>query len=156
MNGVSLLVIYIISILFLVFIDQITKIMVVLNVKRNIEVIKDVLYITYAKNTGAAFSILQNKILLFIIITIIFCLIMLYFLFSISKNRSQRIEALTISLIIAGAIGNLIDRIRLRYVVDFIYFKPINWPVFNLADSFIVVGCLLYIIAIIRESLKNK
>lgn len=156
MNGVSLLVIYIISILFLVFIDQITKIMVVLNVKRNIEVIKDVLYITYAKNTGAAFSILQNKVLLFIVITIIFCLIMIYFLFSISKNRSQRIECLTISLIIAGAIGNLIDRIRLRYVVDFIYFKPINWPVFNLADSFIVVGCILYIVAIIRESLKNK
>lgn len=150
------MIIYIICITFLVLIDQITKMIVALNVKNEITLVKNILYVTYERNTGAAFSILKDKTYIFIIITIIACVGMLYYLVILAKHKNQKLETMAIILILAGALGNLIDRIRFRYVVDFIYFKPINWPVFNLADSFIVIGCFLYIIFVIRSSSKNR
>lgn len=104
-------------------------------------IIPNVLDLTYIKNAGAAFGILQNYQLLFIITTIVAVSVMIfYFIISPKENRLLRIALI---LIISGGIGNLIDRIRLGYVTDFIDFKI--WAVFNLADSFVFIGCVLLV-----------
>ena len=106
-------------------------------------------------NTGAAFSILEGSKLLFIAVGIIaIVLIALYY-----KNIEDKIEydVLVHSLLIGGIIGNMIDRIIHGYVIDFLSFNIFgyNFPVFNLADSFIVVAIILLIARVIKEDLWN-
>lgn len=117
-----------------------------------IEIIKDALYFTYVENRGAAFGIMQNKQLIFIILTVIVILGMIGFLI---KNKPQsKLLKLSLSFIIAGGIGNLIDRIHLGYVVDFIDVRIINYPVFNVADCFVVIGAILLFIHVLFS--KNE
>lgn len=112
-----------------------------------IEVIKNILYFTYVENRGAAFGIMQNNRWFFITVTLILIFIMvLYILKSKPKNI---ILKLSLSFVIGGGIGNLIDRIAKGYVVDFIDVRIINYPVFNIADCFIVIGALLLCIYIL-------
>jgi signal peptidase II len=102
-------------------------------------IINNIFHFTYVENRGAAFGILQNRTLFFIIITVIVGTILIY---SIVKIPGSTFYKFTLSMILGGAIGNLIDRVRLGYVVDFIDFKFFP-AVFNLADSMIVVGAFL-------------
>lgn len=95
--------------------------------------------ITYVKNTGIAFGLFKNVNLVFIIVTTLIILLLIK-LFQNYKN-SRLLIKLGFILIISGALGNLIDRIFLGYVTDFIDFKI--WPVFNIADSSITVGAIL-------------
>src|SRR5699024_4127097 len=96
---------------------------------------------TYVENRGAAFGILQNQRWLFIILTVLICVGMFYYLYT-SKNISL-ILRIAMSLILGGAIGNLIDRIKNGFVVDMFHFTFIDFPVFNVADCFVVVGTIL-------------
>ena len=136
----------------LVLIDQMSKYLVVEFLKDQppIVVIEDVLNFFYVENRGAAFGIMQNMRLFFIIITIAIVLAILFILFKNYKNNSLLFN-ISLALILGGAIGNFIDRFRLHYVVDFISFRIFGYDfaVFNLADVFIVIGTILLAIMIL-------
>ena len=105
-----------------------------------ITVIKNFFYLTYVENYGIAFGMFRNKTLFFIISISIISVIVAYMIY---KFHDKSIPVtICLSLILGGAIGNLIDRIRLGYVVDYLHFS-IFPPVFNFADSAIVVGAIL-------------
>ena len=136
-----------------ILIDRITKIMMLnlLTKKENITIIKNFFSLTLAKNTGVAFSLLEGQLTFIILSTIIITLFLLEYL----KNSKQNyIETIGYSLVIGGAIGNLIDRIKYKYVIDFIDFKIINYnfPIFNIADACIVIGILI----LIYQSLQTE
>lgn len=138
----------------LVFIDQITKLTAVLKLKVNgpIELIENFLQLNIVENRGAAFGILQNKQFLFIIIT--FIVLIGIIIYIKSNKKLSKITIIVLDLIIAGSIGNLIDRIRLNYVVDFIdvnFWGYYDFPVFNFADSCLVVGTIILAILIIKD-----
>jgi signal peptidase II len=124
-----------------IIIDQMSKYFVVKYLKPigSFPIINNIFHFTYVENRGAAFGILQNRTLFFIIMTVIVGTILIY---SIVKIPGSTFYKFTLSMILGGAIGNLIDRVRLGYVVDFIDFKFFP-AVFNLADSMIVVGAFL-------------
>ena len=134
----------------LIFIDQLTKSIVTNNLStgNKIIVIPEVFEIFYLENRGAAFGILQGQRVLFFVITIIVLLLLVVFLFRLPYQKKYIPLYIVLLLIFSGAIGNFIDRITKGYVVDFLYFKPINFPLFNLADSYITIACflLLYLI----------
>ena len=136
--------IIILSIIFLV-IDQISKILIIKLLEPNevITIIKNFFYIIYTNNTGAAFSILLGKRIFLIVVAILIIGILLYY---IKKNKVDgKLNIIAFSLIIGGSLGNLIDRIVRGYVVDFISIKlgSYNFPIFNIADTLIVVGVFL-------------
>lgn len=110
----------------------------------SIELIPGVLHLHYAENFGAAFSILQNQRWLLIAVTALVLLVIVGLAFS--NKVKDRFFICTIFLIAAGGFGNLIDRIFRGFVVDYIYFVPINFPIFNLADCCVVVGMILLVI----------
>lgn len=120
--------------------DQLTKFLITKNLFQNqsIPIIKGIFHITLVHNRGAAFGILKNQIPLFII-TSLFAIILIYF--NLKKNRQSKSYSIALSLILAGALGNLIDRLFFGYVIDFLDFRI--WPVFNVADSAITIGAIL-------------
>ncbi|MFC6169113.1 signal peptidase II [Loigolactobacillus jiayinensis] len=109
--------------------------------------IPNVFSLTYLRNDGAAWSILQGKQLFFLILTPLVIIVLGYLLF---KARHQnRWYALGLTLMIAGALGNFIDRLRFGYVVDMFQLDFINFPIFNLADSALTVGVILVFVYLI-------
>lgn len=143
----------IIIILFFLLIDILTKqwALKVLSVQGDITVIKNFFDLAYLENRGAAFGILQNKVLFLAIVTSAIIAVMLFYLFKYKPKSNLLIWSLY--LIISGAIGNLIDRVRLGFVVDFLQFhyKDIYYfPTFNMADTFVVIGTGLMILYIIK------
>ena len=121
---------------------------------KEITLINGVLSFSSSHNTGAGFSIFSNKTLFLIIITSVFLII--FTLFNIfEKFKQSHLYLLSLSLIYAGAIGNLIDRLMLGYVRDFIYLQFINFPVFNVADICLTVGVIIYAVNFLFFN-KNK
>lgn len=115
--------------------------------------IEGVLHLTYVENRGAAFGMLADNRWVFIVISTVTIMALLFFLYAgYSQNR---LYAVSISLIISGGIGNMIDRIALGYVVDFIDFRLINFAVFNGADSFVCVGAALLFTALVIDLVKE-
>lgn len=130
--------------------DQISKLVILhkLSQDQSIPIIKGILHITFVKNTGAAFGLFKNSTFIFIGVSIAAIIMILAMLIkSIRKNRFLSSYTLNsgLVLIMSGAMGNLIDRVRLGYVVDFIDVRV--WPVFNIADSTITIGTLLLIVS---------
>ena len=148
--------IYITSIIFLL-IDFFSKYIIITNMKINssIKIINSFFYLTYIHNEGAAFGILEHNILFLVIVSIIFLALAIYY---IEKNKNSKIEELSYSLILGGVCGNLIDRIFRGYVIDFLDFKLFgyDYPVFNMADSFIVIGVIILIIWNIKVVLNER
>lgn len=144
--------IILISILILI-VDIITKQLVIHTMieHQSISIIKNFFSITLAKNTGVAFSFLEGKVPLIIIMTTIVILIILKYIKTTNPNK---LESICYSLVLGGALGNLIDRIIYGYVIDFLDFNLFGYPfpIFNLADTFIVIGIILLIILNIIES----
>ena len=104
--------------------------------------IPGVLQFTSGHNKGAAWGMMQGKRFFFIGLTVIVCLLLIFYL--IKRRKELRVmPRVILALIIAGALGNLIDRIALGYVRDMIYFVLINSPIFNVADSALTIGCIL-------------
>lgn len=119
------------------------------------QIIPNFFYLTYAHNDGAAFSILTGKRIFLILVAVIILFIIIRYL---QKNKVEsKIEKLAFSLVLGGSIGNLIDRLIRGYVIDFIDIKifTYNYPIFNLADSFIVIGVFLLFISIYRKEKKH-
>ena len=140
----------------IVLIDQATKFLASHFISSSgITLIKKVLYFTYVKNYGVAFNMLDNKRFIIILISIILLSLIYGYMKSIKNNKRN---LLAFGFVYGGIIGNLIDRVILGYVRDFIDFKIINfdYPVFNVADSFIVIGVILIIIAIFRKEDSNE
>ncbi len=135
----------------LVGLDQLTKWLVVNTIGNGVPVplIEGVFELQYSENRGAAFGIGHNQgpwvRWLFIILT---TLIMAFVLFLLLSGRFKSYKLVTISgiLIVAGGVGNLIDRFFRGYVVDFLYFKWIDFPIFNFADCCVVIGAILLLI----------
>ena len=97
----------------------------------------EILLLFYSENRGAAFGILQGKMIFFYIVTLLVGGGILFVLYKMPLERRYNALFASLSVTFAGAIGNFIDRVRLGYVVDFIYFKPIDFPIFNIADIFV-------------------
>ena len=129
-------------------IDIISKLLVVnfINYNESIHLIGSFLSFTYVKNYGAAWSIFYDRSYLVTIISLLIILAIVYYL--IKNKPKKNMEKIAYSLILGGAFGNFVNRIIYGYVVDFIDIKIFNYdyPIFNLADSFIVVGVLIMII----------
>ncbi|MRM87960.1 signal peptidase II [Faecalicatena contorta] len=135
----------------LIVLDQFTKWLAVVHLKDQEPFViwKGVFKLEYLENRGAAFGIMQDRQILFAVgAVVIVCLI--GFIYGRMPHTSRyyllRICAV---MICAGAIGNMIDRLRLNYVVDFFYFELINFPIFNIADCYVVVACILFAFAIL-------
>jgi signal peptidase II len=131
-NNFSLFIIIFLSVIAL---DQLLKILIV----------KGIIPLAYSKNTGAGFSLFQNQVSILVWVSFIVIGAILYFYDSFAKDRVMNI---CFALIFGGAIGNLIDRIRLGYVIDFIDLKV--WPSFNIADSAITLGTIILLVYLIR------
>ncbi len=143
----------------IVILDQTTKFYITRNVsfENPINVINNFFYITHTTNKGAAWGILQNGRYFFIPLTIIVSIALIYFL----AKSDNKILKLSLSLILGGAAGNLIDRIIKGSVVDFLdfYFGSYNFPTFNVADSFVVVGTFLlayYMLFVYQEKKETE
>ena len=132
--------IFSISSLAVILIDQLTKMLVRLNLNRteSIPVIKNIFHITYITNTGSAFGIFKGLNIVFIIISIIVIFAIVYSIKNI--NEKSKIEFVLFALLLGGVIGNLIDRIFFGNVTDFMDFRI--WPVFNVADSMITISAI--------------
>ena len=142
-----------------ILVDQLTKSWAVnvLNDGSSIKVIGNFLRFTYAENRGAAFSILQNQRWFFIVVTIVMLIVLAYIFFR-TKNINK-LSRLSIAMIAGGAIGNFIDRLMLGYVIDFIdvrFGSFYNFPIFNIADSFVVCGTILMIFLILFNKFETK
>lgn len=147
-------------ILFGIGIDQLTKFLSVrfLAPVGSVPLWKGVLHLTYVENRGAAFGMLSDKRWLFMIVSTLAIVAIGVYLFAAKKM--SLLSAVALSMIVSGGVGNMIDRLFLGYVVDFIDFTLIHFAVFNGADSFVCVGAGLMILSllleIIREEKKGK
>jgi len=152
----SLAVIAPIAAVLLVVIDQLLKRWATAALaKGSITLISGVFSLTYHENFGAAFGIMQNRRPILIAATVI---IMAGAIWLICSGRIKgRLLTWSVTLIVAGGVGNLIDRVANGYVVDYIYFELINFPIFNFADSCVVVGtCLMILYVLVDERQKGR
>ncbi len=144
----------------LIGLDQLTKILIDNNMDlhQSIPIISfgdtNVLNITYERNPGAAFSILEGKQIFLVIFTAVVIVVMLYLL--LSKRVKKPTYIWSMSLIVAGGIGNLIDRVIRGEVVDFIDVRIINFAVFNVADICAVLGAIGLLLFVIIDELKEQ
>lgn len=142
-------VLWIAVIVISVALDRITKWLAVLYLKGNgsVSIIGELLHFTYVENEGAAFGMMKNARWIFMVISTLAIGAMIFYL--IKYKPKSRLALVSLAMIIGGGIGNMIDRVLLGYVVDFIYIKIIDFAVFNVADAFVCVGTALLIIYII-------
>ncbi len=151
----SIAMISLIAVIVLVAVDQIIKYWAVgALATSSITLIDGVLSFTYYENHGAAFGLMQNMQTLLITATIAI-LVVIMILVCKGKIKGNLLVS-SISLIVAGGIGNLIDRVSNGYVIDYIYFELINFPIFNFADCCVVVGCGLMILYVLLDDRKAK
>lgn len=135
-----------ISVCLLIGLDQFVKYLTVIYLQGNSPyiVIDQMFALTYVENRGAAFGLLQNQRIFFLIFTIIILSIVFYYYLKIPRTKRYFLLRLCLIVFFAGAIGNWIDRLRLSYVIDTFYFSLIDFPVFNVADSYVVVSTILF------------
>ena len=147
-----------------VFLDQLTKYLTVLHLKPidTQPIIEDVFHLTYVENTGAAFGMMKDARWVFMITStaaIIGILGYMIHRYYVKKEKLHWAEALSLSLIVGGGFGNMIDRTMLGYVVDMIDCRFINFAVFNVADSFVCIGAglmILYLIVLTVKEIKAE
>ena len=141
-------------------VDQITKHIALTKLKPigNTTFIKGFMDFTFVENRGAAFGILNGKIWLLLILAAIICAVIIYSMLKMPKTKEYRLLKAALTLILAGAVGNVIDRVIRGYVVDFFEFTFISFPVFNMADIYVVVGAIamaLIMIFVIKDEDKT-
>lgn len=122
--------------------------------KGDIAVIENVLYLKYAENTGVAFSMFSDNRWILIGVTSIMLIAVLAFF--LSGKVTEKLEIFSLSLLLSGGVGNLIDRISLGYVIDYIDVRIINFAIFNFADICICVGAFLLCVAVYFSDKKEK
>ena len=154
-----MLTLYFLGAVILSGIDQLSKLLVLRYIKPEdtIPLLKGIFHLTYCENRGAAFGILQGRFgLLFITTLLVIIAVTVYMI----KKRPQSLTLTTsVTLLIGGAIGNLIDRVCRGFVIDFLDFRLIHFPILNIADCFVVCGAILlviYVLFIEEHKDKNK
>lgn len=141
--------------LFVIMLDQVTKAIVVKSMAlyETIPIIEGVFHITSHRNRGAAFGILQDARWFFIVMTVVVVIAIILYM---PKLKGQRRLQFAFSLVLGGAIGNFIDRLLTGEVVDFLDFRLINFPIFNFADSAIVIGVVILFWDTLLQSRQEK
>lgn len=141
-------IIGIVSVIFLLILDQFTKYLAATYLKggHSIILIKGVFQLHYLENRGAAFGMMQGMKVWFVIGTCLMLVLMILIYLKSPMEKKFKWARFIIIILTAGAIGNLIDRLRLDYVVDFFYFELINFPIFNVADIYVSCGMVLLIL----------
>lgn len=140
-----------VMVIVLLGLDQWTKYLAVIHLKaqKPFVLIEHVFEFYYFENRGAAFGILQNRRILLVIFTLVVLVLILWFFSRVpDEKRYLPLQGISI-LIVAGALGNCIDRLIRGYVVDFLYFKLIDFPIFNVADCYVTVSFVLLVIFIL-------
>ena len=133
-----------------VFLDQFTKYLAANHLKeQSIPIIEGVFRLQYLENRGAAFGLLQNQQLFFLLVGIITLVLIAYLYVRIPHTKRFLPLRICMISIVAGAVGNMIDRIRLEYVIDFLYFELIDFPIFNVADIYATVATFGLIILVL-------
>lgn len=155
-NKAVLLVVDFILLVFYVGLDQLTKYMAVLFLKNKpaIPIIENVLELHYLENKGAAFGMLQNQKIFFIFIAFIILFAIAFVLVKTPFDKKYTILHILLVMIAGGAVGNMIDRFVQDYVVDFIYFVLIDFPIFNVADIYVslaTVGLIIVVMFVYKE-----
>ncbi len=143
-----------VAIIVLVGLDQWTKILTVNYFTKGIgdvQLIDGVLELTFVKNTGAAFGFLSDGTIFLIILVSIVVVAVIYFQRKIPREKQYLPLHILVTFILAGALGNLIDRIRLHYVVDMIHFYWFEFPVFNLADIYVTCSAFLLMLLLLTK-----
>ena len=139
--------------------DQAFKYWVVANIAERgyFELLPGFMHLTFIKNTGASFSILEGQRWLLLGITVVALVLLVWFIF---KSDCTRWERVCLASVMGGAVGNAIDRVLFGYVVDMFEVEFVRFAVFNVADCFIVCGgilfCILYIIRTVKEEKDKK
>ena len=148
--SVKKIIFSIISIIALIFIDQFTKYLAVINLKGSspFVIIKDVFELHYLENTGAAFGILSGQKIILVIVTAIIIILLALLYFKLPTDKRYTPLRIIEIFLFAGAIGNMIDRVLYNYVIDFFYFKLINFPIFNVADCYVTVAVFVLFILV--------
>lgn len=142
----------------LVFVDQLTKKWAVktLQNKSDIPIIEGILELSYLENRGAAFGMLQNQKYFFILVTIVVVTMIVFLIYKLPDDRKYKPLHFCLAGILSGAVGNnLFDRLSYHYVIDFIYIKAINFPIFNMADIYVCVATFflcIYLLFVYKES----
>ena len=142
----------------LIAIDQLTKFLAatLLRPIGTVPIINGVFSLTYVANTGAAFGILEGARWFFVVITAVVMVGIVFYYVRLPKGKAYNKARFALILIEAGAFGNFIDRARQGYVVDFLQARFIDFPVFNAADSFVVIGVILFAILYLFVYKENK
>lgn len=137
----------VISLIVLVM-DRISKMLVfnLMKINNSIKILDDLLYITYVKNEGIAFSFLEGNRLFIILASIVVLGMILFYL---KNSKLNSLEIIGFGMVVGGALGNLIDRIIYGYVIDFIdvYVLRYDYPIFNIADMGVVVGVIVILVS---------
>ena len=135
----------------LIFIDQLTKHFAVLYLKDKtaVSIIDGVFELKYLENRGAAFGMLQNQKFFFIFIALVILAVIAYVLVKTPNQRKYVKLHIALVFVAGGALGNMIDRCRLDYVVDFLYFSLINFPIFNVADIYVTLSAIFLVILLL-------
>lgn len=142
-------------------VDQATKLYIHATMKlyQSVPVVDGLFNITYLRNRGAAFSFLSDaswRLPFFIVVTLVACCVIVAVM--VKLRQDQTLAQVALAMIFSGAVGNLIDRVRIGEVIDFldVYWKSYHWPAFNVADSLICVGVGLMVIDMFREERRQK
>lgn len=150
------MIIYYIISMILIGLDQLSKYLTVQEIALGevVPVIPNVLSLTYIRNSGAAWSILEDQMIFFYVITVVVVGALIYFLHT--EGKKSPIASTGIAFIMGGAIGNFIDRLHLKYVIDMIRLEFINFPIFNVADMALTIGVIILIGYIVYDELVKK
>lgn len=147
---------FFVGVLVITVLDQIAKFFTVAYLKDlgTIPIIENIFHLTYCENPGAGFGVFANHTHLLSIVTMIIVAVAMWYV--TVKRPKNKLLMTGLTFLIGGAVGNLIDRIRLGYVVDFLDFCLIDFPIFNIADCFVTVGAIIFAVYIIFYSEKKE
>ena len=151
MKRASLLVTDFMLFVILVIADQLTKHLAVVRLKNQAayNLINGILEFNYLENRGAAFGVLQNQKYFFVFVALIFLGVIVFVLIKVPTQKKYYSLNILLVMIAAGAVGNMIDRVRYDYVVDFIYLVCIQFPIFNMADIYVTTATVILVFQIL-------
>jgi len=150
-KGLSFYIFVVAGAVVLILFDRFTKWLAVENLmdKPDFVMAEGVLRLHYLENRGAAWGMLQNSQVLFTILTIVFLALIVWYFIRVPAEKKYKAANICLTFLAAGALGNFIDRLSQQYVVDFIYFDGINFPVFNVADIYVSLSVIVFVLLVI-------
>lgn len=148
---IIILIVDLVMMVFLTFLDQLTKYLAVRYLKGqpSVPILKDILVLQYLENKGAAFGMLQNQKIFFIFIEVLILFVIAFVLFRMPSDKKYTLMHVILVFVAGGAVGNMIDRVVQDYVVDFIYFVLIDFPIFNVADIYVTFATAVFVVVVL-------